>query len=458
MSKVIAVILAAGIGTRMKSKYHKVVHKICGKAMINWSIDSCFKSGIKNIAVVVGPEKEDVIKEIKKDVMFCYQEKQLGTGHAVMAATEFIKQTGGNVIILYGDVPLLLPETIRSLVKFHEQNVYDATVITVKSDLPNGYGRIIRNRDGDILKIVEQRDADEFEKEIKEINSGIMIYKSDVLLDALENIKNENEQEEYYLTDTIEEMNKKGQKVGAYMLEDQDEIRGINDRVQLSQVNQIAKKRILKRHMLNGVTIEDPDNTYIEEDVTIEPDVNILTGSRVEGKSSIGAGSEVGPDSRIIDSKIGENSNIVNSIILESKVGNDTKIGPFSYIRPGSDIGNNVKIGDFVEIKKSRIGDKTKISHLTYVGDAIVGENCNFGCGVVVVNYDGKKKSITVIKDNVFIGCNVNLIAPIELEKDSYIAAGSTITKNVTEKSLAIARSRQVSLENWVERKNMFRK
>jgi bifunctional UDP-N-acetylglucosamine pyrophosphorylase / glucosamine-1-phosphate N-acetyltransferase len=453
-----AVIIAAGMGTRMRSKIPKVAHKICGKAIVSWVVDSCAEAGIKHIAVVVGVPKDDVIKEIRKDVTYIVQEKQLGTGHAVMAAADFIRNVTGNVFVLCGDAPMLLPETIRKLAGYHEDNGYDATMLTALVESPYGYGRVLRKSDGLADRIVEQKDANEEELTIREINSGDYIFKKDILLAALENINNNNAQNEYYLTDTIKEINRAKGRVGVFSTADSSEISGINDRIQLSQAAATARKRILERHMLNGVTIEDPVSTYIDADAVIGRDVTILSGSRIEGLSIIEDDSLIGPGSRVINSQIGKRTVVDDSVIVDSKVGSDTRIGPFSYIRPDSVIGDSVKIGDYVEIKKSVIGSRTKISHLTYVGDAVVGENCNFGCGVVVVNYDGKTKSQTVIGDNAFIGCNVNLIAPVIIEKDTYIAAGSTINKRVPEKSLAIARCRQTNIENWVERKNMQRK
>jgi len=458
MEMVSAVILAAGMGTRMRSKYPKVTHKVCGRAMINWVISACEKAGIDNIALVTSENNEPVLELLDKETAVYIQKEQKGTGHAVMAAKEFIKKNAGSTLILYGDVPLIKSDTIKDLIRIHDEKGHDATVLTAKLDEPFGYGRIIRNGEGSIRKIVEQRDADMYEVTVKEINSGIVIYKNASLIKALELIRNENDQGEYYLTDTIEEINLMGGIAGACVINDRQEIMGINDRIQLADACSIARKRILTEHMLNGVTIEDPENTYIDADVQLEEDVVILPGSILEGKSYVCADSIIGPATRIKNSKIGQRNEIVNSIIIDSTTGNDTKIGPYSYIRPESVIGDDVKIGDFVEIKKSTIGSRTKISHLTYVGDALLGENCNLGCGVVVVNYDGKKKNLTKIGDNSFVGCNVNLVSPVELERDTYIAAGSTITKNVPEKALAIARARQKNLENWVDRRNMQRK
>ena len=458
MLEISAIILAAGIGTRMKSKYPKVLHKICEKPIIDWVTDASHAAGVNELAYVIGAGADMLSAHLGDGCRFYIQKEQLGTGHAVMAASEFVKEKTGNILILYGDVPLLDPLTIKSFIRYHEENGCDASVLTAYADDPTGYGRIIRDDDGNIKCITEHRDATEKEKELKEINSGIMVFKAKVLLEALDKIDNKNAQNEYYLTDTVKAVYSSGMKTGAYTVRDFFEITGINDRLQLAWADKMARKRINEHLMLSGVTITDPECTYIGPDVRIEEDTVILPGCRIIGKCDISGDVIIGPGSTVTNSTIGRGSNVEKSTVANSRIGCNTHIGPYSNIRPESDIGDDVRIGDFVEIKKSKIGSRTKISHLTYVGDAIVGENCNFGCGVVVVNYDGKKKNLTKIGDNVFIGCNVNLIAPIEIEKDTFIAAGSTITKRVPEKALAIAREKQTNILNWVERKDMFRK
>ena len=452
-----AVILAAGTGTRMRSKKTKVLHEICGRSMINWVTGSCFEAGIEKIAVVISPAGNDIVKEAGSRHQFFIQNEQLGTGHALMQAVEFIRGSG-NTAVLCGDVPLLSPGTIKALMEDHETNGFDATVLTSIAADPKGYGRIIRKEDGLVEKIVEQTDADLSQENIAEVNSGIYIFRSVLLLETLDKITDRNKQGEYYLTDIIEIISREGGKTGAYITADPQEVTGINDRVQLAAANRIARARILKEHMRNGVTIEDPDSTYIDAGITIESDTCILPGTMLKGKTKIGADCVIGPNSRISDSVIGDWTSVDSSVVTGSMIGRNTAIGPFAYIRPECDIGDNVRIGDYVEIKKSKIGNRTKIAHLTYVGDAVLGENCNLGCGVVVVNYDGKKKSVTVIGDNAFVGCNVNLVAPVEIERDSYIAAGSTITKNVPQKALAVARARQTNIDNWVDKRNMQRK
>lgn len=457
MDHLMAVILAAGEGKRMKSKNSKVINKVCGKPMIDWVCRAVEDAGIAESVVVVG-HRADQIKECLEDrVKYAVQEQQLGTGHAVMQAEEYLKDKDGYVFILYGDTPLITSKTISETIRYHRGNGCSATVITAEIDNPDGYGRIIRNKSGDVIKIVEHRDATEEEKGIKEVNSGMYCFTISSLVEALHRINNNNSQGEYYLTDTLGIFADMGLKVGAVKVEDPDEILGINDRVQLYQASEIMRKKILNRHMKQGVTIIDPGTTYIDEEVEIGIDTIIYPGTILEGSTTIGEDCIIGPNTRLVSSNIGDGAEVINSIILESSVGDHTKVGPFAYIRPGSSIGKKAKIGDFVEVKKSVIGDKTKIPHLAYIGDAEVGNNTNIACGVITVNYDGKKKRKTVIGNNAFVGCNVNLVAPVEVKDNSYIAAGSTITEEVPENSLAIARSRQVLKEDWVVKKGMQR-
>lgn len=458
MEKNIAVILAAGEGKRMKSKKSKVVHKIFGKALIEWVCDAVKKAGIDESIVVVGHKSEQVIECMGDRVKYAEQKQQLGTGHAVMQAEEYFKDKDGYVLILYGDTPLITPKTLKDAIDFHKNNDCSATVITAEVDDPTGYGRIIRDKNGDVLRIVEQKDANPEEAAVKEINSGMYCFTIKHLVKALKLLNNENNQGEYYITDTIGILVEMGHKVGALKLSDPREILGINDRVQLFEASEIIKERILERHMRSGVTIIDPASTYIDDGVEIGIDTVIYPGTILEGTTKIGEDCIIGPDSRLVSAVIGDGTEVNHSVILESSVGNNTHVGPFAYIRPGSRIGDNVKIGDFVEVKKSVIGDKTKVSHLTYIGDAEVGRNANIACGVVTVNYDGKKKHKTIIGDNAFVGCNVNLVAPVVVENDTYIAAGSTITNDVPQNSLAIARERQTIKEGWVIKRGMQRK
>lgn len=412
MEHLMAVILAAGEGKRMKSRNSKVIHRISGKALIEWVFNSISNAGITESIVVVGHRADQVQECLGDKVKYTVQEKQLGTGHAVMQAEDYLKNKEGSVFVLCGDAPLITTETIERTLKFHKEKGNSATVITAELIDATGYGRIVRSEDGSVTRIVEHRDTNEEEKKIKEVNSGMYCFSINALLDSLKELNNNNSQGEYYLTDTLEILIKKGLKVGAVKVNDESEILGINDRIQLAEASGIIRKRILDRHMRSGVTIIDPLSTYIDDDVTIGIDTIIYPSSILEGNTCVGEECLVGPNSRIVKAKVGNRVEINNSVVLESSIDDDTHIGPFAYLRPGSNIGKKVKIGDFVEVKKSKIDDGTKVSHLTYIGDAEIGKNVNLGCGVVVVNYDGKKKNKTIVGDNAFVGCNVNLISP----------------------------------------------
>ena len=458
MEHLMAIILAAGEGKRMKSKKTKILHEICGKPMVEWAYQCVKSSGVDEIVLVIGRNSEEVKECMGNKVFYAKQEEQLGTGHAVIQAQEYLENKEGQVVIMYGDMPLVTSKTISLAVDYHKEKGNAATIITADFDNPAGYGRIIRNSQNDVLEIVEDRDASTEQKKIKEINSGIYCFDISALREALNKLDNKNDQGEYYLTDTIKILISKGLKVGAIKIEEKEELAGINDRTQLADAAKVLRKRILNRLMAEGVTIIDPDSTYIDSEVEIGIDTIIHPSTIIKGETKIGEECIIGPGSTIENSKVGNKVGIKNSVVIESCIDDETQIGPFAYLRPGSNIGKNVKIGDFVEIKKSSIGDGTKISHLTYVGDAEVGKKVNLGCGVVVVNYDGQRKHKTTIGDNSFVGCNVNLISPVEVKNNAYIAAGSTITDEVPENSLAIARNRQVIKENWVLKKGILKK
>lgn len=457
MENCYGIILAAGEGKRMKSKLPKPLHKICGKPMIDHIIHGLKRAGVEDLIVVVGHKAEIVKAHLGENVESVYQEEQLGTGHAVMCCNEFLKNKSGRVIVLAGDAPLITAETISKVFDYHIKNGCSATVLTADALDPTGLGRIIRNENGDIEKIVEHRDATDGERMIKEVNSANYCFNIDDLKVALGKITNNNAQKEYYLTDAIEILKKAGLKVGAYKT-DFVEFMAVNSRVQLHEASDAMRRRTLINLMDNGVTIIDPASTYVDVDAVIGMDTILYPGTIIEGNTEIGEDCIIGPNSRIVNSRIGNGVEVQSSVILESCVNDSSKVGPFAYIRPDSEIGKNVKIGDFVEIKKSKIGDKTKVSHLTYIGDAEVGSGCNFGCGTVIVNYDGTKKYLTKIGDNSFIGCNCNLVAPVEVGSNAYLAAGSTITDNVPDGSLAIARERQITKEGWVEKRGIWKK
>lgn len=448
-----AVILAAGEGKRMKSLKPKVLHKVCGKEMVNHVIDTMRAADLEEVNVIVGKGAEEVKAETEsRKVFYSLQDKQLGTGHAMMCARDFLQGKQGVVAVFTGDAPLIREETVRELINYQQEGKYSAVILTSIVDNPKGYGRVIREGNS-VGRIVEDKDCNEEELKVKEINAGMYAFDIEDLLASLDKLTNNNAQGEYYLTDVIGILKKEGKAVGALVI-DFEETLGVNSRVELAQAEKIMRERINYKHMTNGVTIIDPANTYIDSDVEIEKDVLIYPGNVLQGKTVIKSGVVLYPNNRIEDSVIEQGAIMQSSVILESVIGENTTVGPYAYIRPESVIGKEVRIGDFVEIKKSTIGDNTKVSHLTYIGDAEVGSNCNFGCGTVVVNYDGKKKHKTKIGNNVFIGCNTNLVSPVELEDNTYTAAGSTITEDVPEGSLAIARAKQINKEGWVNRRN----
>lgn len=447
-----AVILAAGKGTRMKSSHPKVVHKVCGKEMVNHVIDASDKAGVDEKIVVLGHGIEEVKSILGKDVKTVVQKEQLGTGHAVMMADEYIGDED-TVVVLCGDTPLIVSETLVKFFDYHEGGEYAVTVLTTKVDNPTGYGRVIRDQMGNLLKIVEQKDANKEEKAVNEINSGIYCFNGKYLKESLKKIDNKNAQGEYYLPDSIEIIRMSGGKAGAFLGASIEELMGVNSRIQLSDAEKIMRRRINELHMVNGVTIIDTDSTYIDSDIEIGSDTIIFPGCMISKGSKIGSGCKIGPYASIENSVIGNDTSVKKSEIIDAVVGDKTTVGPFAYLRPNANIGNNCKIGDFVEVKNAIFGDGSKASHLSYIGDAEVGKNVNIGCGVVFVNYDGKNKFKSIVKDNAFLGSNSNLVAPLIIEEDTFIATGSTITEDVPNGCLAIARERQVLKAGWVEKK-----
>lgn len=413
---IMAIVMAAGKGTRMKSKKSKLVQKIYGKEIVKRAVENAKDAGVNDIVAVVGYQKEEVMAVLGDAVKYAFQEDMLGTGHAVLQAKQYLQGKKGRVLVLNGDVPLLRPETLNKLLEKSIENKEYATLLTAIYDNPYGYGRIIRDEGGSVSAIVEEKDTTEDQKEIKEINAGIYCFDIEELLAALDELKPNNAQGEYYITDVIGIMNKKGLKTGAVVVEDNTEILGVNDRIQLEMLTKVLQMRVNTEHMKNGVTIEDVNTTYIYDGV-----------------------------------KIGMDTVIHPNTIIKSdvEIGEDCEIGPNSYIREGCRLANKVKIGSFVEIKKAIIGEGTKVPHLSYMGDCEIGEKCNIGCGTITCNYDGLHKSKTIIGKHSFIGSNTNLVAPVTLGDETFVAAGSTITDDVPDYALAIARQRQTNKENW---------
>jgi bifunctional UDP-N-acetylglucosamine pyrophosphorylase/glucosamine-1-phosphate N-acetyltransferase len=455
---VTVLIMAAGEGTRMKSDMCKVMHKVCGYPVIEYVMRAAERISSLPPVVIVGHKAEEIEKYLSKRALFEYQRQRLGTGHAVMIAKGHLKPRDGYVVVLAGDVPLISADTLQSMIDYCLSGGYGAVTLAALLDDPAGYGRIIRNSVGDFERIVEHKDASEFELEIKEVNASIYCFNVGALLDGLEKLDRANAQGEYYLTDVLAKIVANGDSVGVLVTEYSDEIMGINTRVQLAQAQRALQAKINSFHMDNGVTIIDPDNTYIGPDVVIGRDTVIYPGNVLEGRVIIGEKCELYPNNRIVDSKIDRNCVLQSSVVSESVVEADSSIGPCAHIRPGSFIGKHVRVGNFVEVKNCSVGDNSKVSHLSYVGDGQIGKDVNVGCGVVFVNFDGEKKHKTLVGDRSFIGCNVNLVAPITVEDDTYVAAGSTITHNVPSGSLAIARERQVNKQGWVEKRKTHNK
>ncbi|NMA94438.1 MAG: bifunctional UDP-N-acetylglucosamine diphosphorylase/glucosamine-1-phosphate N-acetyltransferase GlmU [Clostridiales bacterium] len=437
--EIYVIIMAAGEGKRMKGELPKVLHGVCGRPIIDYILCGANAVSKNKPILIVGHGEKELREYVGSRAVYARQENPLGTGHAVMMAKPHIEGKSGYAVVLAGDTPLIRAESLEAMIEYTIENGYSVVGLSTKVEDPTGYGRIVRDENGDFKRIVEHRDATDEERAIDEINASMYCFKIDSLLSSLGNLKDDNVQGEYYLTDTLSIIKENGEKVGIYCLEDHTEILGVNTREQLGDAMDIMRRRINKRHMENGVTLVDPENTYIDSDVTIGVDTIIYPGNVIEGDTIIGSECVLYQNNRIVSSRLGDR----------------VEVGPFAYIRPNSDIDNDAKIGNFVEVKNSYIGKKTKASHLVYVGDADVGENVNIGCGAVFVNYDGNKKYRTIVGDNCFIGCNVNLVAPVTIEDDSFIAAGSTITKDVPKGALGIARSRQENKEGWVfERKN----
>ncbi|WP_310794965.1 bifunctional UDP-N-acetylglucosamine diphosphorylase/glucosamine-1-phosphate N-acetyltransferase GlmU [Desulfofundulus thermocisternus] len=448
-----AVILAAGKGTRMKSGLPKVMHRVCGRPMIEYVLDAVQGAGVEEIVVVVGFGGDLVARTVQDRARVVYQHQQLGTAHALLQAAPVLGNFPGAILVVCGDTPLVTSSTLARLAAAHAEMGARATILTAILEDPTGYGRVIRDGEGRVQRIVEQRDATPRELAVKEINTGIYCFSAPGLFDALSAIKSENAQGEYYLTDIIGQLVQQGEPVAALKVEDPREVEGINDRRQLARMEAYLRQQILEELMLSGVTVVDPATTFVDRNVKIGPDTVIYPFTIIEGNTVIGRNCVIGPGSRLIDVQTGEGVVIEHSVIRESKIGDKCTIGPFAYIRPGCVLAPEVKVGDFVELKKTVVGRGSKIPHLSYVGDATVGSGVNIGAGTITCNYDGEKKWPTVIGDGAFIGSNTNLVAPVEVGKGAFIGAGSTITRDVPPGALGIERGRQRNIENWLQKK-----
>jgi len=452
-----AIVLAAGEGKRMRSKRSKLVHEAAGKPLVRWVADALSEAGVTDRLFVVGHLQEQVRAVLGDGCAYAVQENRLGTGHAVMQAGEFLADRAGVVLVLYGDTPLLRGATLEGLIARQAETAASCVVMTARAPDPTGYGRVVRGADGRVAGIVEEKDCTPVQRTIHEINAGMYAFDAAALRSALGRIEARNAQGEYYLTDAVGLLADDGLPVDAFEAP-YAEVQGVNDRVQLQEASVVLNRRICEAHMRAGVTILDPATTRIDATVTIGQDTEIRPGCRFRGATSIGADCVVGPDTRLTDAVLEDAAEVVSSIVVESRVGARTHLGPFTYVRPGSSIGPDCRIGDFVEVKNSTIGHHTNAAHLAYLGDADVGDNVNYGCGSITVNYDGTTKSRTYIGSGAFIGSNSNLVAPVRIESDAYVAAGSTIVSDVPSFALAIGRGRQENKEGWVLKKGRVRK
>lgn len=443
------VVLAAGKGTRMKSKLYKVLHKVCGKTMVEHVVDAARAVNPAKIVTVVGTGAGEVEKVLDGKSDFAFQEKQLGTGDAVMTAKEELGDKDGATLVVTGDTPLFTTKTFDELFKYHAEKGNAATVLTAEAPNPFGYGRIIRDDQGNVLRIVEQKDGKPEELKVKEINTGVFCFDNKKLFEALKHVDNNNAQGEYYLTDVLEILRNSGERVGAYKMPDFSESLGVNDRIALAQATKTMQRRINEEHMRNGVSFIDPDTAYIDAGVKIGNDTVIEGNVVIKGNTEIGSDCHITNGSRIVDSKIGNNVTITSSTLQEAEMDDNTDIGPNSHLRPKAVIRKGAHIGNFVEIKKAEIGEDSKVGHLTYVGDATLGKDINVSCGTIFSNYDGVKKFHTNVGDHAFIGAGSTLIAPINVADHAFIAADSTITKDVNKYDMAIARGRQVNKPDY---------
>lgn len=453
MAGFITVILAAGKGTRMKSELPKVLHRAGGKAMLQHVIDAASAAGAQKHIVVVGCGAQRVVEEIGAQASFVEQREQLGTGHAVMQAEPLLRNFAGTVMVLCGDTPLLTGDLLEKLFEEHRAAGAAATVLTARMPDATGYGRIIRAADGRVQRIVEQKDATAKELAVDEVNSGIYCFERKALFEALAGTDCQNAQGEYYLTDVLEILSGRGEKVWAAEAADYRQTLGVNSRRHLAEAEKLLRRRKLDALMDGGVTVMDPDSTFVDADVTVGADTVLYPCTWLEGRTEVGARCALGPSSRFSDARIGDDVTAQFVYAHDCEIGNGATLGPYVHLRPQTKLAAGVKVGNFVEVKNSNVGEGSKLPHLSYIGDADIGAGVNMGCGTITVNYDGKKKFRTVVEDGAFVGCNANLVAPVTVGKDAYVGAGSTITKDVPSGALGVARSRQSNIERWRDKR-----
>ena len=448
------VVLAAGAGTRMKSRTSKLLHQIAGRSLLSYAIHAAEFLDPERLVVVVGHEREQIeahLADIAPQVTVAVQEQQNGTGDAVRAGLEHLADVEGEIVVTYGDVPLLTGETLAALVAAHRTHSDAVTVLSTVLDDPSGYGRIVRDADGgQVAAIVEQKDATPQQAAITEINAGIYVFDAATLRAGLASLTTNNAQGELYLTDVITFARERGRDVHAMILEDRWQAEGVNDRIQLSRLGREQNRRLLEKWMRAGVTILDPETTWVHDTVDLAPDVTLLPGTHLEGATSVATGATIGPDTTLIDVEVREDATIVRTHGSLAIIGAGASVGPFAYLRPGTELGDRGKIGTFVETKNATIGEGAKVPHLTYAGDVEIGPDANIGAGTIFANYDGVTKSRSVVGKASFVGSNSVIMAPVEIADGAYVGAGSAITDPVGPGELAVARARQRNIAGWV--------
>lgn len=450
------IVLAAGEGTRMKSSTPKVLHRIGGTTLLGHAVRAARATAAEHVSVVVRHERDRVVEfctGFDAGLLIADQDDVKGTGRAVECGLEVLPaDLDGTVLVTYGDVPLLTGETLVALTEAHTSSGSAVSVITAHLEDPTGYGRIVRDADGHVARIVEHKDASEAERALTEINSGIYAFDAALLREALAQVGTDNAQGEKYLTDVVQIAHEAGRVVSAHVVDDPWQTEGVNDRVQLAELGRVLNRRVCERHMRAGVTIVDPATTWVDVDVTIGRDATILPGTQLLGATSIGAGSVIGPEVTLTDTEVGEGAEVTRAVANLAVVGDGATVGPYSYLRPGTRLGAHGKIGGFVETKNADIGEGAKVPHLTYAGDVTIGEGANIGAGTIFANYDGVAKHHTTIGAHSFVGSQSVVVSPVHVADGAYVAAGSALTGDVAPGQIAVARGRQRNVDGWVER------
>ncbi|MBU5405745.1 bifunctional UDP-N-acetylglucosamine diphosphorylase/glucosamine-1-phosphate N-acetyltransferase GlmU [Paraeggerthella hongkongensis] len=448
-----AIVLAAGAGTRMKSKKPKVAHEVLGKPLVRWVVDAAREAGVDRVVSVVGHAREQVIPLIEGDTQAVVQSEQNGTAGAVLVCADALADFDGSLVVLSGDCPLITSRTIAQLVEARERDNAAVVVLTMELDDPFGYGRIVRDERGSVARIVEQKDATPEEAALRECNSGFYCFDARALFDALAQVGNDNAQGEFYLTDVLEICRRAGRPVLALPCDDASECLGVNSRAQLAEATKLLQRRINAGHMANGVTMTDPDQVWIGPDVVIEQDVELLPQTFLMGSTRIGEDSVVGPNSRLTDTVVGCGCTVDETVAVEARLDDGATAGPRAYLRPAAHLCEGAKAGTHVEIKKSTVGKGSKVPHLSYIGDTTIGEDVNIGAGSITCNYDGKKKWPTVIGDGAFVGSDTMMVAPVTIGAGAIIGAGSCIAKDVAADALALTRPEQREIPGWAAKK-----